>query len=298
MKRKGLSLRRKTTICQSTPADCVPKIVSFICHLPQLQRLHKYAKESIYAMDETACWFDMPSDTTVALTGSRAVPVKTTGHEKDHFTVILTARADGKKMKPLIVFKGKGTRLIKELEKIPDVIVQFSDNGWMNDELTSDYLKKVIGYFSFNKRLIVWDAYRCHTSEATRKELDRLKLHSAVIPGGCTKFIQAADVVWNAIFKSHLCQYYDVWLSEPSAHTFTKGGNLKPPACSLLCQWVRSAWEAVPPETVSRRLYEEIRYLYLNGHCFLYLLDLVVSMFLIQLPMITLTILLQGDLPV
>ncbi len=92
-------------------------------------------------MDETACWFDMPSDTTVAPTGSRSVAVKSTGHEKDHFTVILTART---KMKPFIVFKGKGTRLIKELEKIPGVIVQFSSNGWMNDTLSRDYLRKVI----------------------------------------------------------------------------------------------------------------------------------------------------------
>ena len=57
----------------------------------------------------------MPSDTTVAVTGERLVPLKTTGHEKNHFTVIFTAHSDGMKMKPFVVFKGKGTRLIKEL---------------------------------------------------------------------------------------------------------------------------------------------------------------------------------------
>ena len=30
MKRKNLSLRRKTTVSQSTPADVVPKLVSFV----------------------------------------------------------------------------------------------------------------------------------------------------------------------------------------------------------------------------------------------------------------------------
>ena len=114
MKCKGLSLRRKTTVCQKTPADCIPKLVSFVTHLQILKKRHKYAKKSVFAMDETACWFDMPSDTTVAPTGSKAVPVKNTGHEQDHVTVILSARADGKKMKPFIVFKGKGTRLIKK----------------------------------------------------------------------------------------------------------------------------------------------------------------------------------------
>ena len=53
--------------------------------------------------------------------------------------------ANGKKMKPHIVFKGKWTCLIKELQTIPDVIVLFSSNGWMNDSLTADYLQKIIG---------------------------------------------------------------------------------------------------------------------------------------------------------
>ena len=203
-------------------------------------------------MDETACWFDMPSDTTVASTGSKAVPVKTTGHEKDYFTVVLTAHADGKKMKPFVVFKGKGTRLMKDLQNIPGVLVTFSSNGWMNDSLTADYLQKIIGRLSFSKRLLLWDAYKCHTSEATKAELGRLKLDTAVVPGGCTKFIQAADVAWNACFKSHMRGYYDIWLAEPAVHEYTRGGNLKPPSRSLLCQWVKSAWEAVPAETVKK----------------------------------------------
>ena len=162
MSRKRLSLRRKTTVCQSVPADCIPKLVSFITHLRQLQLRHNYRQ------DETACWMDMPSDTTVNLTGSRSVPLKSTGHEKDHFTVILTARADGTKAKPYVVFKGKGTRLIKDLQCIAGIVVRFSSNGWMNDSLTIDYLHAIIGQLTFHKRLLVWDAYRCHTSEAVR----------------------------------------------------------------------------------------------------------------------------------
>ena len=250
MKRNGLSLRRKTTVCQKTPADCIPKIISFITHLRTLRICHQYELHNIFAMDETACWMDMPSDTTVTTTGARSVPVKTTGHEKDHFTVILTAKADGTKMKPFIVFKGKGTRLIKELQRISGVVVQFSANGWMNDHLTGVYLRSVIGTFSFNKRLLVWDAYRCHTSVAVRSECAKLRLHTAVVPGGCTGYIQAADVVWNAPFKSHLRKHYDTWLADPTCHEYTRGGNMKPPSRSLLCQWVRSCWEAIPNEMV------------------------------------------------
>jgi len=146
MRRKGLSLRRKTTMCQRTPADCIPKLVQYITHLRSLQIFHKYDTDSTFAMDETACWLEMPSDTTVSSIGERSVPIKTTGHEKDHYTVILTARANGKKLKPYIVFKGKGTRLLKKLKDIPGVIVRFSSNGWMNDSLTIDYLNTYVWY--------------------------------------------------------------------------------------------------------------------------------------------------------
>lgn len=50
---------------------------------------------NIFAMDETACWMDMPSDTTIDVRGANCIPLKTTGHEKDHFTVILSACANG-----------------------------------------------------------------------------------------------------------------------------------------------------------------------------------------------------------
>ena len=64
------------------------------------------------------------------------------------------------------------------------------------------------------------------------------------------KFIQAPDVVWNSCFKNHLRQSYDTWLSEPSVHEFTKGGNMKPPSRSLLCEWIKEAWNSIPEETI------------------------------------------------
>uniref|UniRef100_A0A1X7TV60 DDE-1 domain-containing protein n=1 Tax=Amphimedon queenslandica TaxID=400682 RepID=A0A1X7TV60_AMPQE len=194
----------------------------------RLRRLHlseKFSKNSIFAMDETACWFDTPSDTTIDVTVAKSVSIKTTGHEKNHFMVVLTAKADGTKMKPFVVFKGKGTRLMKELGAILGLIVKFSSNGWMNEAQTIEYLHTILGSLSFAKCLMVWDAYKCHMSEAVKFECARLKFQTSVVSGGCTQFIQAADVAWNGPFKSHLRSSYDTWLSEPYCHEYTKGGT-------------------------------------------------------------------------
>lgn len=82
----------------------------------------------------------MLSNATVDKRGKRSVPMKSTGHEKDHFTVVLSAKAHCTKLKPYIVFKGKGTRLMKQLKTAQGVVVRLSSTGWINDELTKDYL--------------------------------------------------------------------------------------------------------------------------------------------------------------
>ena len=205
-------------MCQNPPEACVSKLVAFIMHLRRLRISQKFTNDAIYAMDETACWMDMPSDTTVYFSGARSVPMKTTGHDKSHYTVVLTAKADGTKLKPFVVFKGKGTHLLKDLNTIPGIVVRFSLNGWMNDSITIEYLRLVVGVFSFARRVMVWDAYWCHVSKDVKAECGRLNLQTSIVPGGCTKYIQAADVVWNGLFKSLMRDRYDTWLSEPSCH--------------------------------------------------------------------------------
>ncbi len=70
MTRKGLSLRRRTTVSQNPPSACIQKLVDFVIRLRKLRLSQTFAHNDIFAMDETACWFDMPSDTTVHLSGS------------------------------------------------------------------------------------------------------------------------------------------------------------------------------------------------------------------------------------
>ena len=47
-------------------------------------------------------------------------------------------------------------------------------------------------------------------------------------------------------------RFYDSWLSDPTGHQFTKGGNLKAPSRSSLCQWVKASWDALPSDTVKK----------------------------------------------
>ena len=157
-RRYNFSLRRRTTVCQKLPQDYVTKIVTFIIRIRKMREMKQYPLASIGNMDETPLWMDMPGDTTVASVGERSIPIRTSGHEKSRFTVILAALADGRKLQPFVVFKG--VRPVPELSRFPGVVVRLSRNGWMNEALTVEWLDAVWGRLSFRRLLLVWDAYR------------------------------------------------------------------------------------------------------------------------------------------
>ena len=166
LQRNGFSLRRRTTVSQSLPDVLLHKVSTFILHVRKLRRQHQYPLSAIGNMDETPVWLDMPGDTTVNRTGEQTISVRTTGHDKGRFTVILAAKADGTKLKPFIVFKG--VHPVAALHNVSGVVVNMSRNGWMNEALTIKWIDSVWGRLSFQRRLLVWDAYRYNIKQTKK----------------------------------------------------------------------------------------------------------------------------------
>jgi len=250
MKRNCLSLRRRTTTVQKDPAYLVDRLVQYVVHVRRMSKKYQFNAGSILAMDETAVWADMTAPTTVSQRGEREIMLKSTGHEKVRISVCLTAKADGSKLKPFIVFGG-AKRECKELntEFKNKCVVVSSKNAWMNEELTLHYVQTVLGKFSFNRRLLAWDSFECHMMDSVKQELSKGRIENVIIPGGCTKYIQAPDVSWNKPFKSRMIDLYNEWMVE-GVQQFTKGGNQKPPSRRKLVQWVLDAWNGLSTEMI------------------------------------------------
>ena len=56
-------------------------------HARRLQRQYNFAPHNTVAMDETAVWNDMVSETTVKATGAKYAPTKSNGHKKVRVSV-------------------------------------------------------------------------------------------------------------------------------------------------------------------------------------------------------------------
>ena len=156
--------------------------------------------------------------------------MKTTEHRQCMVSICLAAKEDGTKLKPFVLFreaKRESKSLGEEFES--RYVVKNPGNAWMNKELVIIWVKRILGAFSFNRRLLACDSYECHMTDSVRKDLKKMNVDSVIIPGGCTKYIQAPDVCWNKPFKARMTELYDQWLSE-GVHQFTEGGNMKVPS--------------------------------------------------------------------
>ena len=96
MKRFDLSLRRKTKISQKLPEDTEAKIEEFRRFIIRLRTKYNFDLNSIFNMDETPVWFDMAGSMTINNKGDKTVHIRTSGNDKNRFTVVLTCSA-GKK---------------------------------------------------------------------------------------------------------------------------------------------------------------------------------------------------------
>ena len=189
MRRSGFSLRRQTTTSQKYPSYMVDRIVAYVMHVRGIQNQFNFHDADIIATDETPVWKDMVANTTVEKTGSKEVPVKSTGHDKVRVSVCLTKEANGTRLKPFIVFKGdkrESKALHDEFHR--QCSVASSAGGWMNEELKLRWCKKILGQFSFRKRLLAWYSYKTHVTDNVKKAFTKSKIKTVIVPDAQNTF--------------------------------------------------------------------------------------------------------------
>ena len=104
------------------------------------ERFNNFELLQIANIDEVPLTVDVLSNRTVDIKGAKTMAVKTSGHEKTHFTVVQACCADGTKLPPMIIF----TRKTFLKEKVPSrVIVHVHEKGWMNEDSMKIWFDKV-----------------------------------------------------------------------------------------------------------------------------------------------------------
>lgn len=250
MKRKKLSVRVRTTVGQELPENCEKKTEDFLSFTKNIIEENNFSSGEIFNMDEVALCFDCPPNYTVDSRGKESIAIKTTGHEKTAFTVVLCCAASGAKLSPMVIFKRKTI----PKENFPKgVEIRACTKGWMNEEMMISWINTVYrrrkGAFFKQSALLIMDSMRAHINDNVKRVCKSAKAQLSIIPGGLTKILQPLDVGVNKSFKSKVRTLWEKWMAE-GEHDYTTSGKMRRASYAKICEWIKEAWEEVSVKTI------------------------------------------------
>jgi transposase-like protein len=214
MRRFNWSLRAFTTKVKaantSKECDIAAKVDNFKQHLLELQQKNGYSDEFIINMDETPVWFETPPTKTLHKRGDKQVPLISSVQDKHRVTVTLAVTKSGRMLPPSIIEKSS-CKLAKStpqdtLRDVMGIKVWKQKSNTMTADLMvswiQNYLKPL--FPEECKKLVILDSFSGHIAQRTKDEFHKNGFDIAVIPGGCTKYLQPLDLTVNRSFKSTL----------------------------------------------------------------------------------------------
>ena len=192
-KRHSISSRKITHHGQQDKRDLtIQRMISYD-HLRGVKQLTAgLGKTKIFNMDETPCYIDMAGEKTLDFVGSKNVDGLTTGHDKNHFTVVLCICLDGRILKAMVI--------LKNLVNVPKCTVPknielfVSKGGSMNEDLMLSWIDKVFksrgSYFASEPSLLLMDSHKSHYTDPVVKALKSLNIITKLIPPKTTSYLQ------------------------------------------------------------------------------------------------------------
>ena len=270
MARNRLSLQRPKRNQKIPLAEAYERISSFYAYLrrasrwgPRRGRMGAFTPYDICNMDESPLTlFGDQNKRSINDIGT-VNEVEGNLSNKRFATLILTVFGrDNTRMGPVLLFKGKGQVSPKEkLEYAKGVSVFFTPKAVINKPTMDLYVQlwcsKVCHIFDVSRRrnredfclfskvqdahpkLFITDSANSHLNSDVIRSLRQKRVVVAIIPKGCTMYVQALDVFVFSVFKKH---YDDV--AEEFIEKNGPRGQLKLTASQSRILCTRLTWSA------------------------------------------------------
>jgi hypothetical protein len=207
---------------------------------------------------------------TVDVKGNKAIRVKTTKHEKDRISIVLCITASGIKLSPLLIFKSRTSKFIKDPittihksvynvnynnKPTPCVVHEtVSSTGFLNESIMLSWIQEVykpfVSLWPGNVFHLVIDNMAAHKTENVIRKINECSTKLHHFPPNCTPILQPLDHSINAVFKREYKIYYTNWFEQPGQHVFTRHGNLKIASKDEIKKWVANSWNSISSESI------------------------------------------------
>ena len=210
-------------------------------------------------MDQTPCNpTDMP-DRTLDCVGAKTVAAKMMKVSLGRITCCLAVCADGTKLRPMLIFKGKpGGSVEKEFKNDdpahPCCVVQ--ENAWTDERAMLVWTEKTLKPHVETVPdgivpLLLLDKHSCHCQGSTARQIENLGVEWDIVPGGCAGLVQPIDVGVGKPFKNRMRCNWEEWMMDQHDDDNGIQERVGTADCrSLLREWAKSSWDRILNDVV------------------------------------------------
>ena len=168
----------------------------------------------------------------------------------------------------MITFWNKTNQTIKDIEAPEGFVLVTQEKTWMNeplmfisfDQVWKSYAeKKKQKELDFNRLLIVYDAFKAHTTDDLKAVLSINSTNLIMVTLGCTQNCQPLDVCINKLFKGVLRNCWKDYVADIVTNLLEEEQNsekfkLSSPSTKAIVNWVAEGFSNLQscPEMIEK----------------------------------------------
>jgi hypothetical protein len=205
--------------------------------------LAQYDPADVYNADETALFYRMPPNRTLA-----SAPVRGGRSDKTRITLLFCANATGTdRLKPLVIGKARRPRCFAgtDISRLPHIDYRANSSSWMTREIFRSWLVGINARFRADNRKVLLLVDNCSAHRMDEPPLSNVNV--CFLPPNTTAHLQPLDAGIIRAFKAH----YKARLLAHVIEQFDAHGTVNfkiDLACAF--RFVTTAWGRITAESI------------------------------------------------
>ena len=219
LNRNHFTFLKHTHLGQLLPQNSFDSTSIFLSDVYNSRLSMKYDDDVIANIDETPININIPPNYTITKKGKKNMIIRTQGQEKCRVSILWTILADGQKLSPIVIFKGKenSSKLNNELNENYNIkkknFFAINSKAWCNNEIMGLWNKLIWRKYLDSlgdtvPSLLIMDKASMYKMPSVIKNIEQYDTEVKFIPSGMTRILQPLDMVINKPFRDLIRKKY------------------------------------------------------------------------------------------
>lgn len=183
------------------------QIQAFLDLFEETRKRLNIQHEDIWNMDETGLALGVCENSQVFASSKKKKTYVKTPENREWVSVVETISATGKKLRCLVIFKGKSLQSSWfSIDQVPDWIYTFSENGWTSNQTGLNWVQQIFIPETQPRdprrlRLLILDGHGSHASVSFHLACKNNGIHLLYLPAHTSHILQPLDLSPFSILK-------------------------------------------------------------------------------------------------